>query len=241
MDPELEGLLDRADELLSDLEDEFRNCLQDQNVTVRAKNLADEVLGKLRMALDHTMSRAWGKYIAPNLSEGERKRARVYFPIARDLDSFRSTLGRGCMADLDKVEKDLYDFILSQQPFSSENNLWLDLLAAIAAEGKHVRLTPQKRTETRLMKVSRPDVGSVSWGPSSVKFGPGVSVMDAPVDPGTQRIVPTPGVTEQVEIWVSLVFDGYGVNALAFGREACQKTRALIEEMVKVIDVEDVS
>lgn len=59
--------------------------------------------------------------------------------------------------------------------------------------------------------------------------------MGAPVDPRTQRIVPTPGVTEQVEIWVSFVLEGYGVNALGFCREACQKTRVLIEEIVNLL------
>lgn len=59
--------------------------------------------------------------------------------------------------------------------------------------------------------------------------------MGAPVDPRTQRIVPTPGVTEQMEIWVSFILEGYGVNALGFCKEACQKTRVLIEEMVNIL------
>ncbi|MFQ5875492.1 MAG: hypothetical protein ACE5JL_17080 [Dehalococcoidia bacterium] len=237
MDPELESVLDRADELLSDLEDEYNNCLQAQNVTERARNLTDEVLQKLRNALDQTMSRAWGKYIGPKLSEEDRTGARVYFPIAGDPHSFRSIPARGYMADLDRVHKRLYDFLLKQQPFSSEENRWLDLLAKIAAKGKHVRLTPQKRTETRRIKVSRPEGGSASWTPSSVNFGGRVTVMGAPVDPRTQRIVSTPGVTEQVQIWVSFIFEGYGVNALGFCREAYQKTRALIEEMVNVLQL----
>lgn len=240
MDPDLESLLGRANELLRDLQHEYQNCLQAQNVSERARNLTDEVVQKLRNALDHTMTRAWTKYIAPNLSEQDRKHARVYFPIASDLHSFRSTLGRAGMADFDKVDKNLYDFLLKQQPFSSEENQWLDLLRKIAAEGKHVRLIPQKRTTTRRIKVSRPGGGSVSWDPSSVKFGSGVSVMGAPVDPRTQRIAPTPGVTEQVEIWVSFMFDGYGANALGFCKEACQKTRALIEEMLNVLQLQDV-
>ena len=58
--------------------------------------------------------------------------------------------------------------------------------------------------------------------------------MGAPIDPTTQRIIPTPGVSEQVEIWVSFIFDNYGIDALRFCKEACQKTRTLIEEMVNV-------
>jgi len=39
MDTELESMLDRAGELLKDLEGEYRNCLKTQSVTVRAMNL----------------------------------------------------------------------------------------------------------------------------------------------------------------------------------------------------------
>lgn len=236
MDLELESMLDRADELFRDLEDEYEKCLQTQNVTARVKNLTHEVLEKLKNALDHTMRRAWRRYIAPSLLERDRKRALVYFPIASDLHSFHSRLGRTSKGNVDKVHKNLYDFLLKKQPFSSEDNQWLDLLNKIAAEGKHVRLTPQKRTETKRIKVSGPG-GSVSWDPSLVKYGAGVSIIGAPVDPRTQRIIPTPGVTEQVEMWVSFIFDDYGVNALGFCKEACQKTRALIEEMVNVLQL----
>jgi hypothetical protein len=236
MDSELESMLDRADELLGDLEDEYQQCLNSQNITMRAHNLTHEVLEKLRHALDHAMGRAWGKYIAPNLLEKDRERAHVYFPITSNLEYFRSRLGEGRMGDLDKVHKNLYDFLLSKQPFSAGENRWLDILTKIAGKGKHVQLIPQKRMETRRIKVSGRG-GSVSWDPSAVKFSNGVSILNAPVDPRTQRIIPTHGVTEQVEIWVSFIFEGYGVNALGFCKEACQKTRALIEEMVNVLQL----
>jgi hypothetical protein len=232
MDSGLASMLDRANELLEDLEGEYQKCLQTQNVTERAQNLTHEVLDKLRSVLDHTMARMWKKYVAPNLSEQDKQYARVYFPITNDLHSFNSTLGRGYMSDLDKIHKSLHDFLLKKQPFSSEDNKWLDLLAKIAAEGKHVQLAPQKRTETRRIKVTRHG-REVSWD-ASVKFGGGVSVLGAPIDPRTQRIVPTPEVTEKVEIWVSFICEGYGVNALGFCKEAYQKTHALIEEMVAI-------
>ena len=235
MSSHLESMLDRAEELLRELENEYENCLKDKNVTERAKNLTHEILEKLRSALDHTMRIAWEKCVAPNLSEHDKERARVYFPIASNLKAFCSTLGRGFMADLDKINKNLYDFLLRKQPFTSGENQWLDYLGKIAAEGKHVRLAPQKRME----KIGRISVsgrgGEVSWDPQSVKFGGEVDVLGAPIDPSTQRIIPTPGVTEQVEIWVSFIFEGYGVNALQFCKEACQKTRMLINEMLRVI------
>ncbi|GAH34724.1 unnamed protein product, partial [marine sediment metagenome] len=122
MDAELESMLDRADELIGDLEDEYKNCLKAKNITTRAQNLTHEVLEKLRHALDHAMRGAWDKYVSPHLSEKDRNRARVYFPIVNDLQNFRSTLGRGAMKDLDKIQKHFYEFVLNKQPFSSRAN-----------------------------------------------------------------------------------------------------------------------
>jgi hypothetical protein len=235
MSVQVDSMLDRADELLKELQNEYDSCLQAHSVTERAKNLTHEVLEKLRNTLDHTMRMAWDKYIALNLSEQDKKRARVYFPIVDNLNVLQSTLGRGYMANLSEVHKNLYDFLLKKQPFSSKENRWLELLSEIAPEGKHIRLTPQKRIEARRIKVTRPGGGSVSWNPSSVRFGTGVRVVGAPIDPNTQRITPTPGVTEQLEIWVSFILDDYGVNALGFCKEACEKTRALVKEMMEIL------
>jgi hypothetical protein len=234
MDVALESLLDRADELFKDLEKEYEKCLHSQEVTERAKNITHEVLEKLRNALDQTMWKAWDKYIAPNISSLERGRARVYFPIAGDLHSFRSTFGRGYLQSLEQHNKELYDFLLKRQPFYSRENHWLDFLATIAAK-KHVGLAPQKRSESRRTKVSRNGVGSVSWDQSAVTYETGVSILGAQINPKTQRIIPTHGVTEQVEIWVNFTFEGYDVNANGFCKEACEKTRKLIEDMVKLI------
>lgn len=234
MDAELESMLDRADELIGDLADEYKNCLKAKNVTRRAQNITHEVLEKLRHTLDHAMRRAWDKHVSPHLSEEDRERAHVYFPITTGLGFFQSKLGEGRMSDLNKVHKELYDFVLKKQPFSSNENKWLDLLTKIAAEGKHVKLAPQKLIETRRISVSGRG-GEVSWDKSSVTFGKGVSILGAPIDPSTQRIVPNPEVIEKEEIWVTFVLDDYGFNALAFCKEISQETRALIEEMVTII------
>jgi hypothetical protein len=207
VDSELESMLDRADELIGNLKDEYQKCLNSQTVTNRAQNITHEVLEKLRHALDHAMWRAWNKYVSPNLSENSRNSARVYFPIADDLRNFRSTLGRGAMKDLDKVQKDFYDFVLSKQPFSSNENKWLDLLTKISAEGKHVKLAPQKGIEVPPRKVPKHEVSSISSDPFSIKFNAGE------------------------EKWVSFVLDDYGLNALGLCIEMRHKIHELIEEM----------
>jgi len=207
MDAELKSMVDRADELIGNLEDEYKKCLKAKNVTRRAQNITHEVLDKLRHTLDHAMWRAWDKHVSPNLTEKDRKRARVYFPVVNDLQHFHSTLGRGYMSDLDKTYKNLYDFLLEKQPFSSNDNNWLELLAKIATEGKHIKLAPQRLIEIPRSEVSKPEAGSAPSDPFSVKFSKGE------------------------ERWATFVLDDYGVFALALCNEISEKTRALIKEM----------
>ena len=234
MDKELESMFTRAEKLLVELEGKYNSCLHAKNVTEEAKHLTHEVLEKLKNALNHTMAKVWKKIIAPDLSDKDKKERDISFPTSNSLQSFRSTLGRAKMTGSDKTHKNLYDFLLSKQPFSSSDNQWLGLLSKISGEGKHIRLIPQKRFENRRITVTKPGVGTVSWDPSCVKYGREgkVKILDAEVDPETQRIKPTPGVTEKVEIWVSFGLEGYGINALGFCKKVCQKTRNLVEEMV---------
>lgn len=231
MNAELEGMLQRTEELLRDLEMEYKECLHSTRVTERAKNLTHEVLERLRSALDHTMCRLWEKHIIS--PDTEQRSIRIYFPITDDLHSFDSMMGR--MAISKAEHKTIYEFLLARQPFSSEENRWLALMTKVAGEGKHIRLVPQKRLESRRIKVSG-SAGSASWDPSTVKFRAGVSVVGAPIDPATQRVVPTPGVTEKIEVWVSFNLEDYNVNALGFCQQACQKTRGLIQETCRLLN-----
>jgi hypothetical protein len=45
------------------------------------------------------------------------------------------------------------------------------------------------------------------------------------------KIVPTPGVTQTVEIWVGFEIEGYGVNALGFCQSALKSVTAIVSEM----------
>ena len=164
--------------------------------------------------------------MAAGPSKEDRNAARVYFPIANNKNAFDSTLGRW-KTDVRSKHPELYGYLLNQQPFSSER--WLSILADIAVQGKHIDLIPQTKIEERRVTVSGP-AGSFSWGPG-VTVGPGVSVQGAPIDPATQRIVPTPGVTEKVEVWVSFVISSHDVNAAHFCQEALKQVRRIVTEM----------
>ncbi len=235
MDKNIKSLLDRTEELLNDLEMEYNECLSSKKVSERAIVITHEVLEKLRNILDLSMRKFWEKFISPLLTTKERQKARFYFPITdKGLDSFHQSLRNGKMEDLITLNPQIYTFLLGLQPFKSSKNKWLLDLREIANKGKHINLIPQTRIETRRVNVSGSSGGSVSWDPTSIRFGSGVRIMGAPVDPKTQRIVPTPGVIEQLQIWVTFLIEGFNLNALGFCKESYQKIRNILEKMFKL-------
>ena len=230
MHPNIAASLDRVDELNRELVAEYNRALHAMHVTARATQLTHEVCERLRSVLDRLARLYWERKIAPPLSEDDRKAAAIYFPVAADQHSFDSTLGRWRWKSVREQHQEISDYLLQKQPFTNASNDWLRILNDLAVQGKHIDLVPQKREEARRITVARPRDGAVSWGPG-VTFGGGVSVMGAPIDPTTQRIMSTPGVTETIETWVSFVIEGYGVNAAGFCADACRSTRQIAEEM----------
>jgi len=232
----IRSIIDRAEELLNDLELEYNECLSSHNVSERAINITHEVLEKLRNGLDQSMRLFWEKFICPLLTDKEREKARVYFPITdKGLEAFHSILGQGKMKDLNTTHPRMYSFLLDLQPFRSTDNKWLFNLREIANKGEHINLIPQTRIEViNQINISDNNRNSISWNPSNVTFGSGVGVLNAPIDPNTQRIIPTPGITEQIEVWVSFILEDYGINALGFCKEVSKKIRKLINNMFKL-------
>lgn len=221
--------LEEADETLKRLLAEYDCSLQQKKVTAKALKLTQDVCGHIRSALDMTARRYWEKHVAPKLTEDDRKQAKVYFPIAPHQAGFDPILGRWMWKAVRADHQPVYDYLLAQQPFSDGKNKWL-AVAADLSNKKHIDLVPQRRFEERRIRVSSPGGGSVSWGPE-VTFGAGISIMGAPVDPRTQRIVPTAGLTETIENWISFVIDDHGVNAAGFCKEATAGTRRIVQEM----------
>lgn len=227
--------LKRADDTLADLLQEYEQSLHAQTVSVKAKQLTHEICTMLRRTLDRTARRYWGKYIAPHLTDEDKKAAKTYFPIAPDKGGLDSILGRWRWKSVRNDHNAVYEYLLAQQAFKEDKNNWLPVLRDLANQ-EHIDLVPQKRHEARQITVTGAGGGTVSWG-SGVTFGSGVSVMGAPIDPRTQRIVPTPDVTEKIENWVSFIIDGHGVNAAGFCKEACEGTRRIVQEMTDNFDL----
>lgn len=229
MNRNITACLDRADELLVQLEAEYSACLTSKAVSAKAEQLTHEVTERLRSALDRTARVYWDQTIKPNISPEDAQRATIYFPIAADDHSLDSILGRWRWKSVRADHQPIYEFIRARQPYVDASFHWLTVLDSLAVAGKHIDLVPQTASVQKQITVTRGS-SSVSWG-SGVIFGSGVYVVGVPIDPATQRIVPTPGVTETVTKWVAFTINGHNVNAIGFCREAVRKTRELVASL----------
>ena len=146
--------LDRADEVRAELVKEYQKPLEQKNINAKATQLTHEVCGLLNSALDRIARRYWEKHISAKLTEEERKKATIYFPVAADADGFDSTLGRWQWKRVRNDHQPIYDSMLANQPFSSAKNKWLSVVKDLAIQGKHIDLIPQKRTEERRIEVA---------------------------------------------------------------------------------------
>ena len=230
MDAELEGVFDRADELVRELQEEYQRCLATQRVSERAKNLFHEVLIKIRSALDMTMFRVWKKYGEPNLSEAKRRGAekRIYFPISDDQTAFRKWARERGLSSLPQANKRLYEAIERAQPWSTKRP---DLrhLRDLANLAKHVRLVPQV-TERRPAKMAAGPQGTVVFT-EGVEFH-AERIVGAPVNPETHQPMPTEDVNVRDVTWVSFVVEGYDVvDPTAFCMCLCQDTRRFVARL----------
>jgi hypothetical protein len=108
-------------------------------------------------------------------------------------------------------------------------------------ENKHEKLTPQTRQEARQLKLESKGA-AIDLGPgASVNLGPGASIQlgDA-VIPGTQEFSSERppnyfGVgTQEVNVWVSFIFDSNGEEVLPFLRTAVAGVERIVNELATI-------
>ena len=216
------ALVQEARRRSAQLKVEYEKSLHEREVRVELQVAIKGVLDELRSALD---------YVAYELYEqlgNQSRKAKVYFPIAAldaKQDDFRSLVGRN-IPGLPDNRPDAVTLLQSFQAFSSAENQWLPRLATLAIENKHANLTAQVRREDERIAV-RSSGMAVSWNPNCVKFGRGVSVCGAPIDPSSQMPVPGPQHEVRREIWVNFRFATTGQSVLPF-LDVCIKGTARI-------------
>lgn len=229
MHSDIQSQIDRAKELLGELEKACNTDLLSKKVSDKTKNLSQEVLLKIRHLLDQTIYKYFEKHYLPNISVEDQQSARVYFPMVMKKEDLKAVLGRAKMSDLEIKHPDFYNFLNSVQPYNA-NYAWLKQFADLCAE-KHIRLSPQVKNEAKRVTVSRGN-GAVSWGPG-VKFGSGISVMGVPIDPSTQLPVPNNVVETKIETWVSFLYEGTNVNVLWLCKKAIEGGESIAKTIME--------
>ena len=145
-------------------------------------------------ALDWTatdLDRAYGK--ASNRSP--------YFPLQDAPARFTAAMKR----DFPTVPQPVFDALERHQPYQPGKSD-LGYLHDLSRVNKHQDFAPQTRTESRRVRAASPGQGAVEWDPGAVTFGSGVLINGVPVDPRTQRPVPSPTITVTETIYVGWNF-----------------------------------
>jgi hypothetical protein len=108
--------------------------------------------------------------------------------------------------------------IRTRQPYNPRYE-WLGHLAVLTRQNKHHRLTPQLRDETRHVYVKTDDFELIyrpdQWEKGGVGVADGdVHIGGVPVDPATEKPIPSPQQRVTEHILVDWQFDDPRVSAL---------------------------
>lgn len=239
MDQDFQSQINRAKELLQELESSCDNDLESQSISGKTKNLAQEVLLKIRHLLDQAIYAFFEKYYLPNLSESDKKSAKVYFPIVSKREDLKAILGRAKMTDLEIGYPNFYQFIDSVQPYNTEYT-WLKLISDLAVD-KHIKLTPQIRKENKTMTAKTENVSvtiPINNPNFSIHHGENVHVSmgGVPIKFTNQGIVPlAPGLKTEITKWVSFLFEGSDTNVLWLCKKSVQDGEKIVKKVLEFL------
>ncbi len=226
---DIEALLERVGKAEPKIIEEYNKSLHDKTIGNNLKIDIKDYFSHLRSVLDYLAHDIVEKN-CPNVDPKDR----LYFPIGSDQSSFEGIMKKS-YPDLSTNSIKVYSILENIQPYKKSENLWLSSFNKINNENKHEQLTPQKRTETKRINVQANNGASVSWNPSSVRFGSGVSIAGVPVNPSTQMPVPSNIQTVTIETWVDFQFEGTGVSAIWLVKESLKNVKEIFNDLKNYI------
>lgn len=160
---EVAVLLDEARDQIQNLAPIHDQALDDAAVRDRFRVRIKGVLENQRSALDYLAVGITTKYGTP-------KRAKIYFPLAKEAADFPSTIGSK-MPGVLQGAPEIAEVIRRHQPFA-HNGEWLTNLNMLTREQKHNRLTVQIVRETYTGRVTEVATGAaVDW--DGIRFDQG--------------------------------------------------------------------
>jgi hypothetical protein len=194
----------------------------------------------LRSALDFTAHGLFVKYI-----KSTKSNIKIYFPYATEeqskADFQKQNRIERCIPGLSSYRPDIVAKIESYQPFSDPNNSWLPQFMDLNNENKHQQLTPQKRTETKQLKLTSGGT-SISVGKgASISVGPGAQIrVGGMVIPGEQKFdVNNPPATigpgtKEIITWVSFHFSSNNQPVIPFLKQCINGVESIVTELSKL-------
>lgn len=217
--------LERTRELHRQLYDSCRADLGTSCVSSKTKNITQEIMVKLRSVLDQV----WYQIVTKRYPNND-KQIKIYFPIVKSGEALSSMLARVQIPKLKEEFPDIYNFIISVQPYYAPNNKVLRELVDLSNE-RHFRLTPHNRKETERVEVSSTvGGGSVSWIPSQVKINGYVRINGVPINPATQLPEASPYIKTEVVRYVTFVFDGTETEILSFCNSCIERVYNIVQQ-----------
>lgn len=226
---ELLSQIERVKELNSELKKELQNNLSSNEVTLKSRNITEEVFVKLRTILDKTIF----YYLSRN--NYNVNLSKVYFPISKTQNDFNSVIINYGLNNLSQDCPICYSYILGFQPFSSKDKEILTILQEKGSKEKHQFLIKEKKETTYARTTFHSSTGNVSWSRQNAHFGNGVQVLGVPINPTTQEpafIPPTHQLIRHYEISIKLADKDLEISSL------CDSLIKLVEEIVnKIIEL----
>jgi hypothetical protein len=217
-DADIETLLAKARSQIEQIRREYEKSLHAKSIDPALRVDIKNACENLRSALDYLATDIREAYCA-----GAPRRS-FYFPILPDRETFDARLEQW-FPGLKAAAPSLVNELEALQPYHP-NQAWLGQFNRLNRENKHGDLVEQTRVEIKETTVAR-DGSALTWK-SNVTFGPGVSILGAPIDPKTQLPVAGSPVKVKQVIWVDFQFAGIGMSA----RTLLVQSMAGISDMV---------
>jgi hypothetical protein len=215
--------------LLRKVDEAVDRVRQHYEADLAAKRVSDEllyavlhVISDCLSALDWTASAVWEKY-------GSGKGRSPYFPLRSTAAEFERGLDeqiKGLRANHPHIAQAME----RHQPYQP-GKAALGYLHKLGRVNKHQDFTAQTRSEERRIEARGAGGGSISWNPTGVTFGSGVSMFGVPVNPSTQRPAPDPSVTVRETVWVDWRFRDPPVSVLPTLEALARLVREAVEDV----------
>lgn len=210
-------ILQKAEKQMEQIEKEYNTSLHNKEIKPELKVDIKNFFENLRSVLDYLAHEIRESVHVKNLGSKI-----FYFPILPNFTDFESRM-KQWFPQLEQNNKDLYDYLLSLQPFSGTDQKWIQNFNTVNNGNKHGDLVEQTREEHERIHVSNNQGSELSWDPKSAKFGSGVATFGVPVNPATQMPIPSPSIQVKRVLWVDFQFAGVNTSALALMKKALEE------------------